>query len=214
MPAAKCDKALIGKVKTLIERGIVNWTVISKAVDVGRSTLFEYKNPESCNYNKPFADAVAESMEGYDTGRTKAGQFEQSVRHKLRKVTKERQVTRCPHLPPTSFKKDLVIQYADEELDLILDPKKFTLPEMFYQMSLRIAELIEYGEPYYVVEDVIVKIEETEVDPSPAAVKNVLTNTGDEKKRWTFKDEVALSGDLKIENVIFGKPEKKEEDGS
>lgn len=182
---SKCTETLIEQVRPLVERNTA-WTLIAKAVGVARRTLFEWKDPDSAYYNADFARMVAEAKEEFDSGRTKAGQMVQSVKHTLRKVIKERKVTKCPTMPPTSFTKAMHIDYADKMLDLELDPK-FTIREMRYEMSIRIDELIEYGEPYYVVEDVIVRIEETEVDPSQAAVKNVLTNTGKEEDQWKFQ---------------------------
>ena len=207
----KCNKALIDKVRPLVERG-APWTVIAKACDTARTTLFNYKNPDSEHYDANFADMVREALEARDTGLIRAGQFEQAKKHILKKVTKVPTVIKTPTLPPSSFTKDQQLRYADEELDLILDPK-FTIKEMRYEMARYIPELIEWGEPYYVVEDVIVKIEETECEPNQAAVKNVETNTGDPAKRWSFKDDIAVSGAVTIENVIFGKPEKTKTDG-
>lgn len=203
MSLPKCNKALIDKVRPLIERG-QPFSVIAKACGISRPALFNYKNPDSEHFNQKFADMVKEAMEARDTGLIRAGQFEQAKKHILKKVTKELR-TVGPKMPPSYLNKQLLIRYADEVLDLILDPRT-TVKTMKYECERRVEELTK---------DVwvAVKEDEVEVDPNQAAVKNVETNTGDPDERWTFKEEVAVSGDLIIKNVKFGEPEPKDEDG-
>jgi len=60
----KCNKALIDKVRPLVERG-APWAVIAKACGTGRCTLFNYKNPKSRHYDPKFADMVKEAFEAH-----------------------------------------------------------------------------------------------------------------------------------------------------
>lgn len=186
----KCDNDLIERVRAMLEAGL-SWPRIAKAAGVAEKSLANYHKVGHNSYNADFAAMVEEAQDEFASGRTKAGQFIQSCKHKLKKVIKERKVTKCPRMPPASYSKELLIDYADEELQLVLT-MAFTKDEMHREMELRIVELIEYGEPHYVVEDVVVRIEETEVDPSPPAVKNVLSNAGKKEKRWLFTEQVDL----------------------
>lgn len=190
MQPQKCKTKLIEQVRLLIERGM-SWQAISEVVGVHKSTLFNWRAPHSQEFKEDFVAMVAKAKENFGSTKTKQGQLIQSVKHTLLKITKERKVVRCPCMPPARFKKALLVRYADEQLELTLDPAT-TKDEMWYEMEVRVQELIEYGEPHYVVEDVIVKIEASEVDPSQPAVKNVLKNAGDPAKRWSFEEEVKI----------------------
>ena len=55
MPKAKCTEKLIGQVRVLREKNLP-WRDVARAVGVDKSTLLEYKKPESNSYNKVFAD--------------------------------------------------------------------------------------------------------------------------------------------------------------
>ena len=197
---SKCDFTLIEKVRPLRERNL-DWKVIAQVVGVHVSTLHAWKNPDDPNYDERFAVMVVEARDEFDTGKIKAGQVKQAQKHKLRKVTMERKVTKCPVMPPSHFNKADIIKYADEELDLVLSPR-LTIDEMRTAMFRYIPELIEYGEPYYVVEDVIVKIEESEVDPTQPAVKNVLSNMGKKEKRWNFKEDIGIEPSTELNNFM------------
>ena len=222
MSKAKTDKELFESVRVLIERGMP-WTVIAAAVGKSRKTLENWKNPESKLFNKEFAQMLAEAEEEFASSKIKAGQKIQAVKHTLKKTFWEyreidsrsldkkdkrykkdrKELMPAPEMPPTWFPKPYIVDYADQVLDLELDPRA-TVAEMRAECLLQVKELTV---------TVRVRIEaEQEVDPSSTAVKNVLTNTGAEKNRWSFKDEVSVSGDIKIENVKFGEPDKGEPD--
>jgi len=178
MSNAKTDKELFERVRVLIERGMP-WTVIAAAVGKSRKTLENWKNPESKLFNKEFAQMLAEAEEEFASSKIKAGQTVQAVKHKL--STRELRID-GPKRPKSDYTKDMLIWYADDVLDLELDPS-MTKNEIWYHIDREIEEQTK---------EKMVKVREQEVDPSQAAVKNVLTNTGAKDKRWNFKEEVEL----------------------
>jgi hypothetical protein len=211
MPNAKTDKELFESVRILIERG-QPWTVIAAAVGKSRKTLENWKNPQSKLFKKEFAQMLAEAEEAL-ADKTKAGQFEQSVKHTLKKTLWEyreidsrsldkkdrrykkgkKELLPAPEMPPTWFPKQYLVDYADQVLDLELDPRA-TAAEMRAECLLRVKELTV---------TVRVRIEaEQEVDPSATAVKNVLTNTGDEKNRWSFKEEHEIDASDPLKKLL------------
>ena len=179
MPAANCTKEIIDRVVILIREGL---SIRKIAAVVGRaeSTLNNWKRESSKSYNREFAEAFGAAMEEFECGKIKAGQVAQSKKHKLKKITRELQVV-GPKMPPSYFTKEYIIAYADLELDLELDPN-MNVKEMRAECFLRVRELREE-----ILK--VVKVEEAEVDPNQAAVKNVLTNMGRADKRWNFKEE-------------------------
>lgn len=206
MPSNKCTKQLIEQVRVLRQKNLP-WRDVAKAVDVGKTALLEYKNPESDSYNKDFAEMVEEAAEAL-ADKTKAGQFEQSVKHKLKRGTYEfrtvdvrsldsaekkkahiksveknegrtmAKMSPPPVMPPSWFSKGYLIDYAYQVLDLELHPKG-TIPEMRAECQMRVKELT-------VTVRVKIREDEVETDPNQAAVQNVLKNTGREDDRWSF----------------------------
>ena len=175
-------------------RGEIDWGRIAKAMGLNVETLRRWRTKSSPYYKQDFAFAVTQAVEEFDTGRIKAGQIVQAQKHILHRFYSElRNVG--PKQPPSSYKKELLIWYADERLYLILDPK-MDLKEIRYHIDRRVEELAKE-------EMVIVRKESIEVDPNPAAVKLVLTNLGKKEERWSFKEGLGVSGDLNIENVVF-----------
>lgn len=186
-----CTKELTKRICILIEQGL-SWSKIEQVVGKSRETLRLWQDKSSHLYQRDFDLAVRAARENYDCGQVRGGQFEQAVRHTLRKVTKERRLIDVrtmkakaklppPKMPPQSFRRSQIISYADEILDLELD-RAFTKGEMLIECSKRIIELsVEIMET--------TKQELVEVDPNQQAVKNVLTNCGPEKERWNFKEE-------------------------
>ena len=142
-------------------------------------TLRRWRTKSSPYYKQDFAIAVTQAVEQIDTGRIKAGQIVQAQKHTLHRVTRELQI-KGPKMPSSSYTKNLIIRYANEVLDLILDPR-MTIPKMRYKIERRVEELTKE-------EMVIVKKEAIEVDSNPAAVKAVLTNIGKKEERWSFKE--------------------------
>ena len=209
MPAAKCTKKIIESVRVLIEQGL-SWAKIAEVTDLERKTLYNYRDPNSDSYNKDFAEMVEEAKERFDCGEIKAGQVEQAVKHTLKKIywehhqvdvrsldKKEKEkagvlsvekdegrkmakMSPPPDMPPTWMKKVYLIDYACQILDLSVGDN-LSIAEIRAECLLRVKELTV---------TIKVKVEsDQEVDPNQAAVKNVLTNTGRDEDRWSFKDE-------------------------
>ena len=172
----KCTQSIIDRVRPLVESG-VTWPKIAVAVGVGESTLRHWRQEGSANYVAEFAEIIKAAIEAMDCGKIKAGQIEQAQKHILK--TMELQET-GPQMPPSWFPKNYIVDYADQFLDLVLDPRT-TVGQMRAECFLRVTELSK-------VKMVVTK--EAEVDPNQAAVKNVLTNTGKKEERWNFKDEI------------------------
>jgi hypothetical protein len=188
----KCDKKLIERVRVLRARNII-WEVIAKVVGVARTSLSNYKDPESESYNEQFAAMAKETQENIDCGEIKAGQFEQAQKHKLVKVTTElRDVG--PKMPPSWFPKDYLVDYADQFLDLELYMSS-TAKEMRAECFLRVQELSK--EKF-----VKVKTEEAQVDPNLKAVENVLKNAGKEDERWNVGQDVKISTDDPLTQLL------------
>lgn len=218
----KCTNELIEKVRTLRERNL-SWDIVAKAVGVGRSTLFEWKDPESSQYNENFA-LMCEEAEEVVADKTKADQAKQSQFHKLRKVifelrevdirsldkrekkkfkklrSADREEKRefpelmpPPGMPPSWLTKQYIIDYADQVLDLTLDPGA-NINEMRAECLLRIKELT-----------VTVKVKivtEQEVDPSAQAVKNVLSNMGNKDERWDLSEKREHEAGKELKNFM------------
>ena len=180
MPPKKCTKEIVEKCRIGIESGML-WSKVAKITGVSERSLHSWRRPGSDQYNQEFAEMVIMAEE-IAVGRTKAGQFEQSVKHKLVKVIKELRPGRDVIMPPTWLPKDYLIDYADQELDLILYPK-MSIRAMRSECLLQVRAL-------RAEKMVAIKNEETEVDPNQAAVKAVLTNAGPDDGRWTFKEEM------------------------
>jgi len=187
----KCNAEVIEKVCILICQGC-SWVSISKVTGISRKTLENWRNQVGGFYEKQFDDAVKAALEKRDTGRIKANQFVEAGRHRLKKTVKELRVVDIrslksklklppPVMPALRLRKKEIIKYADDFLDLIIDPE-FTVNEMRMQCARRIQELSI---------DVMVKVreEEQEVAANQQAVKNVLTNSGPETERWNFKEQ-------------------------
>ena len=208
MPAAKCTDEVIEKVRVLRGKNLP-WRDVAGAVGVDKSTLLQYKNPESKSYSRAFADMIEEVNDSLSDN-TKTGQFEQSVKHTLKKIywehhqvdvrsldKKEKEkagvlsvekdegrkmakMSPPPDMPPTWMKKVYLIDYAYQILDLSVGDN-LSIAEIRAECLLRVKELTV---------TIKVKVEsDQEVDPNQAAVKNVLTNTGREEDRWSFKEE-------------------------
>jgi len=189
---SKCTKEIIERVRPLVEAG-VKWPQIATAVGVGTSTMQHWRQEGAATCEEDFAAMVKLAEEERETGKIKAGQFEQAQKHILVKVTKELRAN-GPKRPPSSYPKKLLLWYCDEVLDMILD-QRMDLKEMWYHIDRRIEELTEE-------EMVVVKTEKAEVDPSQAAVKNVLTNAGEKAKRWTFKEEHEIDVTDKLSKLL------------
>ena len=179
MPPKKCTKEIVEKCRIGIESGLM-WSKVAKIAGVSERSLHSWRRPGSDQYNKEFAEMVIMAEE-IAVGRTKAGQFEQSVKHTLVKITRELK-PKAPNPPKSWYTKEMLLWYADEVLDLDLANGMDT-KEIRYHIERRIEELT-------VEAMVIVKREETEVDPNQAAVKAVLTNAGPDDGRWSFKEEM------------------------
>ena len=181
---SKCTKKTIEQVRLLIERGM-SWPAIAEVVVVNKKTLERWKNSDSSQYNADFAAMVAKAEEDFGSIKTKKGQLVQSVRHIL---CMSELRTEGPKRPRADYTKEMLYWYASEVLGLDLAPG-MDKKECLYHIDREIEEQTT-------TEMVVVR--EQQVDPSQAAVKNVLKNTGDDKKRWTFEDEhkVGLSDPL------------------
>ena len=205
----KCTKEIIEKCCILVGQGC-SWVKIAKVLDLGRTALFLWRDEASQYYNKKFDDAVKAALEARDTGRIKANQFIEADRHILTKTIRELKIIDKrtlkskmrlppPAMPPSNLRKREIIRYAKDFLGIRID-EGLTINDMRMICAKRIADLsIEVM--------VKVKEEEQQMPANQQAVKNVLTNAGPKNSRWNFKDEVEVSGDLTIENVVFGKPE-------
>ena len=197
--ASLCTPALVAKICKLIEGGH-KWDDIASILDVSRSALFNWKDPNS-EFAKPaLIEAIAATREKISCEQTKTDQHTQSRFHTLKKVTRERMLVdirstkmkipswavrfkskrlmQPPKMPPSNFSKAETIQYAKNFLDLHIDGS-YTLNEIRMECALCIEELTV---------EVFVKVKEelADAEPSQQAVKNVLTNCGPAKKRWNF----------------------------
>lgn len=199
-----CTQEIIDKVVILIERGI-SWTKIEQIIGKSRETFRDWRDQTSERYQEDFDLAVKAAQERRDCGQIRAGQIEQAQKHTLKKVTKERMLIDSrsreskkklppPKMPPLRFRKSQLIIYADEILDLELDPA-FTHEEMLLECAKRIEELTE-------VVMVVTKEEIVETDPNQQAVKNVLTNCGPEVERWSFKEERVINTDDPLTSLL------------
>jgi len=175
-------KKLIDRIRILVESGL-SWEKIAAAVGVSKTMLHAWKQEGAATYDEEFAAMVKAAVEDRDTGAIKAGQFEQAVKHVLVRKTRELQET-GPQMPPSWFPKDYIVDYAEQFLNLVLDPRT-TANQMRAECFLRVKELSK-------VTMVVAKTEEIEVDPNQAAVKNVLSNTGPKNDRWSFKEGVEI----------------------
>lgn len=222
-----CNKQIIKSVCILIEDG----KPLSRIAEilggqVSKSALYNWLDKGHKAYNKTFATAVSRAKEHYDTGRVKMGQVEQAEKHILTKTVRELKTYDIrtlgtkyklpkgakrikgkpkapPSMPPLSYSAQEHMEYAEKFLDLKFE-KKLTKARIRMACQKRIDELSFESMAR-------VRTEEQQVDPNQQAVKNVLTNMGPEDNRWNFKEEkeLNLKGELKIENVMFGKPDKK-----
>jgi len=172
-------KMYIIELGAINSRGEIAWGRIAKVMGLNVETLRRWRSKSSPYYKQDFAIAVTQAVEEIDTGRIKAGQIVQAQKHILHRIYRELRI-KGPKMPPSNYTKAFLVRYANDILKLKLN-MKMTIPEIRYKLDRRIEELAKE-------EMVIVRKESIEVDPSPAAVKNVLTNTGDPKKRWNFKD--------------------------
>jgi len=216
-------------VRVLIGQGL-SWQKIAEATKITRQALYNWRTQGSDSFNEDFAQMVEDAQEEYTSGKTKAGQMVQSVKHilkktlweyrtvdvrsldkkekkkaKVRSLEKEEERTMVemsppPEMPPSWLTKDYLIDYAEQVLDLELDPRA-TINDMRAECLLRVKELTV---------TVKVKIEnDQEVDPSQAAVKNVLTNTGKEDRRWSFKEEHDVPKDGVLAGILARIGQKK-----
>ena len=189
--SSKCTPKVIERICILIERK-AKWKEIAKVIEIAERTLEYWRDPDSEHYKPELVEAIEATQEKMSCGLTKADQHRQSQFHYLKKVTRERQLIDVrtehsrvklppPAMPPASFSTASIISYADEVLDLILDPK-YTKDEMRVECRKRINELTT---------EIFAKIKEeiSESEPNQQAVKNVLNNCGPEEERWNFKDE-------------------------
>ena len=185
MSAPKLTKKITEKVRLLVESGLT-WKKIAQLVGVSESTLHNWRREGGEKYNREFAEMVNLAIEDRDTGRIKANQVVEADKHKIVKVTKELK-DKGPKMPPSWFSKFYIVIYANEVLDLELDPR-LTRNDMRAECQFRVNAMAKE-------EMVVTKKEVAEVGANQAAVKNVLTNTGRKDKRWNFKDEMEHSVD-------------------
>ena len=189
--SSKCTPKVIERICILIERK-AKWKEIAKIIEIAERTLEYWRDPDSEHYKPELVAAIAATNEKMSCGLTKADQHRQSQFHYLKKVTRERQLIDVrtehsrvklppPAMPPASFSTASIISYADEVLDLIIDPK-YTKDEMRVECRKRINELTT---------EIFAKIKEeiSESEPNQQAVKNVLTNCGPENERWRFEEQ-------------------------
>jgi hypothetical protein len=195
---------MIERICLLIEQDHT-WDGIAKILDISRRVLFNWRDPNCDTYQPKLAEAIAATKEKMSCNETKAGQHRQSQFHHLKKVVRERMLIDVrtkssktkrppPPMPPTSFRKAEIILYADEFLDLELDPK-FTVNEMRIECARRIDELTL---------EVMVKTKEeiTETAPNAQAVKNVLTNCGPQAGRWNFGQDHVVDVSDPLKNLL------------
>jgi hypothetical protein len=171
---AELVKVYIIELGAVNRRGEIAWGRIAKVMGLNVETLRRWRSKSSPYYKQDFAIAVTQAVEEIDTGRIKAGQIVQAQKHILHRIYRELRI-KGPKMPPSNYTKAFLVRYANDILKLKLN-MKMTIPEIRYKLDRRVEELAKE-------EMVIVRKESIEVDPSPAAVKNVLTNTGDPKKR-------------------------------
>lgn len=187
MQPSKCTNQLIEQIRLLIERGMP-WSKAAKVVGVHKATLAKWKNPDSPEHNVEFA-AMVEEAEEINSNKAKKGQMAQSVRHKLRV---RELVTEGPKRPRADYTVEMLYWYADEVLDLDLAPGMDS-GECLYHIDREINDQT-------VTKMVVVR--EQEVDPSQAAVKNVLTNTGDPNKRWKIQERHEIDGSEDVKKFM------------
>ncbi len=201
--ASKCTQAIIGKICKLIE-GKHNWTDIASILDISRATLFNWKDPKSEYCQPKLVEAIAATKEKMSCGKMKADQHRQSQFHYLKKNIKELRSVDVrtqwpkpknyklpkgakrlpgknkvpPSMPPLSFTKRDIVEYAAQFLDLKLDGAN-------RKGQLRIACQKRLNE-LTVEMMVTVKDENQECEPNQQAVKNIVSNCGPKEERWNF----------------------------